>query len=170
MFDSGSVGANTANQQSAMVDFHDSGDAESEEQHEAATSPREVYFIDAAVPDVEMLICTLPATDEVVLLNSSEDGLVQMADYLNGLSELDVIHIVSHGKVGHVRAGAATLTQGNMVSYGTLLRSIGQSLASSGNILLHGCDLGSGDDKEDFVFELELLTGAGVAVSEKTLV
>ncbi|NJD07394.1 MAG: DUF4347 domain-containing protein, partial [Methylococcaceae bacterium] len=57
----------------------------------------EVVFIESNVPDIQVLVNGVKPGVEVVLLEASRDGLAQMAGYLEGRTDIDAIHIVSHG-------------------------------------------------------------------------
>lgn len=124
-----------------------------------------VYFIDASVPDIELLIAGLPDDAEVVLLQPDSDGVQQMADYLANREALDAIHILSHGGEGALYVGNSALNADNLASYQTALAQIGQALSDTGDILLYGCNVGASAAGESFVSELAAITGADVAAS-----
>lgn len=173
MFDAAGVatGAEVAEQSASESEAsaqaeHDSADPATPAA--IANETREVFFVDASVTDAQTLIDGLPEGAEVVLLNGTEDGFSQMADYLSGQQGIDAIHIISHGSDGNLHAGSTALNAGNMKAYSTVLRSIGQSLTAEGDILLYGCDIGMGEVGQAFVSELAQLTDADVAASDDT--
>ena len=142
----------------AAVDSSSSGNA----------SSTEVVFIDAAVEDADQLIAGLPEGTDYVLLSSDSDGVQQIADYLQGRDNITALHIISHGGEGEVTLGNVALNDGNLSSYTALLSAIGQSLTETGDILLYGCNIGSGDDGSAFLSSLAEATGADVAASDDT--
>jgi len=131
-----------------------------------ATSQRqEVVFVDSQVANLAELLAGLSGNAEVVMLDASKDGLQQMADYLQGRSGLDAIHLLSHGADGTVQMGNVWLSSGNLAEHSTALQSIGAALKADGDLLLYGCDVGQGDKGQSFLDQLAAITGADVAAS-----
>ncbi len=130
-----------------------------------ADSRQEVVFVDSQVKDYQQLVDGLKPGTEVVVLDASQDGLQQMADYLDGRSGIDAIHILSHGDVGKVQLGNDWLEGGDLASRSGLLNAIGQSLDSQGDILLYGCQVGANGEGQAFIDGLAAATGADVAAS-----
>jgi len=132
-----------------------------------ATSQRqEVVFVDSQVANLAELLAGLSGNAEVVVLDASKDGLQQMADYLQGRSGLDAIHLLSHGADGTVQMGNVWLSSGNLAEHSTALQSIGAALKADGDLLLYGCDVGQGDKGQSFLDQLAAITGADVAASD----
>ncbi|WP_225580461.1 DUF4347 domain-containing protein [Pseudomonas sp. PDM16] len=133
----------------------------------AATSDQrqEVVFIDGKVTNRQQLIDSIKPGVEVVTLDSSKDGLQQIADYLESRSGLDAIHILSHGDVGKISLGNSWLDSAALETQSGLLAEIGQSLARNGDILLYGCEVGAGEAGLDFIGRLANVTKADVAAS-----
>ncbi|WP_296217862.1 DUF4347 domain-containing protein, partial [Pseudomonas sp. UBA2684] len=138
---------------------------------DAATPPassdqrQEVVFIDGAVTNKQQLIDGLKPGIEVVMLDSSKDGLQQIADYLEGREGIDAIHILSHGDSGKVKLGDTWLDSAQIAANSALLADIGRSLDSSGDILLYGCHVGADGTGVEFIQSLAAATGADVAAS-----
>ena len=59
--------------------------------------PTELVFIGGNVDDLPALLASVRPGVEVVVLDSSQDGLAQMAEHLAGRSGQTAIHVVSHG-------------------------------------------------------------------------
>ena len=125
----------------------------------------EVVFIDGQVSNVGQLLEGLSANAEVVILDSSKDGLQQMADYLKGRENLDAIHLLSHGADGTVQLGNVWLASNNLAEHRAALESIGAALEADGDLMIYGCDVGQGDKGQAFIDELAAITGADVAAS-----
>ncbi|WP_240201610.1 DUF4347 domain-containing protein [Pseudomonas sp. PDNC002] len=132
----------------------------------AATSDQrhEVVFVDSKVANYQQLVANLKPGTEVVVLDGNKDGLQQIAQYLNGRSGIDAIHILSHGEEGEVHLGSTVLSADNLASKAAELSAIGDSLDADGDILIYGCDVakGSGDV---LLQQLSALTRADVAAS-----
>ena len=78
----------------------------------AATSAavtHEIVFIDSKVQDRETLLAGINPNAEVIVLDATRDGVDQIADALRGRSDVDAIHIISHGSDGQVQLGNAVL-------------------------------------------------------------
>ena len=131
----------------------------------ATTQRQEVVFVDSNIKDYEQLISGLKPGTEVVVLDANKDGLQQIADYLDGRSGIDSIHVLSHGKVGQVQLGSDWLDSADLASRSELLNAIGQSMASDGDILLYGCQVGANGEGRAFIDGLSAATGADVAAS-----
>ena len=132
-------------------------------------SGSEIVFVDPSVWDQNSLPPGFSdAGREVVVLDRNSDGIQQMADYLNGRSGVDAIHLLSHGDIGAVSpVGNAVLSGANLSSYTTQLATIGSALTADGDILLWGCGV-AGDEGVGFVQALADATGADVAASVDT--
>ena len=59
-----------------------------------------VLFIDSRVPDLQTLTAAAQPGARVVILQSEQDGVQQMADALQGMSGLESISVISHGDMG----------------------------------------------------------------------
>ncbi len=130
---------------------------------------RDVFFIDASLPDLFTLTSALPANAEIHLIDATQDGLEQIALTLRGLqgeSGIDAIHIFSHGSAGELSIGSTRLSSYNINSYAATLSQIGSSLSPSGDILLYGCNVGAGAEGLAFVESVARLTQADVAASD----
>ncbi|MBY4677661.1 DUF4347 domain-containing protein [Marinobacterium arenosum] len=124
----------------------------------------EVVFIVDNVTDFESLAAAVTPGVEVVVLDSRDDGLRQMADYLAGQSGIDAIHLISHGAEGQVNLGALTLDTATAEARAADLQTLGAALSAEGDLLLYGCEVAAGDG-QTFVAALSELTGADVAAS-----
>ncbi|WP_124514302.1 DUF4347 domain-containing protein, partial [Acidovorax sp. FJL06] len=124
----------------------------------------EIVFVESNVGDMATLLQSIGAGKEVHVLDAGEDGLQQMVDLLVGRSNIDAIHIISHGKEASVNLGALFLDQDNLSTHAAQLQGIGQSLNKGADIMLYGCDVGAGNGQA-FVNQLAIATGADVAAS-----
>ncbi|CAH0240591.1 hypothetical protein SRABI118_02704 [Massilia sp. Bi118] len=130
----------------------------------ASAARTEIVFIEDNIADYQTIASQAGAGREVVILDSRADGLQQIASALAGRSNVDAVHIVSHGAAGSLNFGALTLDQSTLSEHNTELQAIGRSLAPNGDILLYGCDVGAGSGSS-FVNDLAIATGADVAAS-----
>ena len=122
-------------------------------------------FIDPRIADIERLIAGLGTDIEVVILDAAQDGIAQIAEALAGVTDVDSIHIISHGSPGTLYLGSTVVTENDLGDYEHDLALIGDALAEQGDILLYGCSVGAGPAGESFIASLAEYTGADVAAS-----
>ncbi|MGL4325736.1 MAG: DUF4347 domain-containing protein, partial [Beijerinckiaceae bacterium] len=112
------------------------------------------------------MLADLNVTARVVVLDSTRDGVEQMAAALSGESDISAIHIISHGQSGNLHLGRAELTQETMQGqYADEFAAIRDRLSADADILLYGCDVGDGASGRDFVAALSQITRADIAAS-----
>ena len=126
---------------------------------------KEVVFIEDNVADYQTLIDGIGAGVEVVLLDSTQDGLAQMALWAESNSDYDAIHIISHGAEGQVNLGGFSLDNITVNTRSADLAQLGAALNEDGDLLLYGCDVASGEG-QDFIEALAQATQADVAASD----
>jgi hypothetical protein len=124
-----------------------------------------LVFIDAAVADYQSLIDGLVPGAEAIVLDLAQDGVEQITAALASRSNIQSVHIVSHGSSGSLQLGAATLNGESIDRYQTQLQGWRSALTEDADILLYGCDVAGDDSGEAFVRSLSQVTGADVAAS-----
>ncbi|WP_271411397.1 DUF4347 domain-containing protein [Pseudomonas sp. Q1-7] len=175
MFDgavAATVADTAASQPTDTPDAQDSATSELSTHDGLAATPtagtgdqrQEVVFIDNGVKDFQQLVAAIKPGTEVVVLDGSKDGLRQIADYLDGRSGLDAIHIISHGAEGQVLLGTSVLDMGSLQQRAGDLAAIGDALKADGDILLYGCDVAKGSG-QTLIQQIANLTAADVAAS-----
>ena len=126
----------------------------------------EVVFVDGRVPDPQSF-----AIDgrEVVVLNSEQDGLEQMAAALSGRTGVTAVHVVSHGGDGYLTLGSGNI-DANAVQSGheAALQAVAAALTADGDILIYACDFASGEAGQSTLQLLAQYTSADVAASSDT--
>ena len=135
--------------------------------HAAFTSPRgeTLVFVDPRVADYQQIVAGAAPGAKVVLLNTETGGLEQIAAYLQGHSNVDSVHILSHGAEATLQLGGDVLTNATIGAHQAALQTIGHALRSGGDILLYGCDVAAGTDGARFISTIAQLTGDDVAAS-----
>uniref|UniRef100_UPI001177D3F7 Ig-like domain-containing protein n=1 Tax=Crenothrix polyspora TaxID=360316 RepID=UPI001177D3F7 len=131
----------------------------------ATHTPTSVVFIDTSVADPAAIVAATDLSAEIVYLYANQDGVSQIADYLQGRTGIDNIQIVSHGDDGELFLGNTIVNNANLAAYSSQLEQIGQSLTANGDILLYGCDVAQTWVGQQFVSSISDLTGADVAAS-----
>jgi len=131
----------------------------------------EVVFVDDSVADFEQLIADLQAQRDAgravdfFVLDSQQDGIDQIAETLQRYSDLDAVHIVSHGSDGAVKLGGTWLRIGSLDGYAGTIAGWGSAFGADGDLLFYGCDLAASSRGELLVDSISALTGADVAAS-----
>ena len=129
-------------------------------------APKEVYFIWDNVKDWQQIAASLGPGARVYVLDSSKDGVEQIAAILKGERNITAIHIISHGSEGSLSLGTAVLDAESMQGeYRDELMVIGQALSENGDILIYGCDFAAGADGLQATAILSDITKADVAAS-----
>lgn len=100
-----------------------------------------------------------------MVLDSARDGLTQIAEAVANTSNIDALHIISHGNIGSLTLGSSSIDSSNLSDYQAQLVTIGNALSATGDILLYGCDVAQGDTGQQFIKQLAQYTGADVAAS-----
>ncbi|GJL51696.1 MAG: hypothetical protein NPIRA01_29230 [Nitrospirales bacterium] len=127
---------------------------------------REIVFIDTAVDDYRALMAGIDVNAEVVLLDTTRDGIEQIAEILKGRGGFNAIHIVSHGDKAQLQLGTSTLTVDSMnAEYADELAIIGQAFTDNADLLIYGCNFGEGQAGQTAAARLAQLTGADIAAS-----
>ncbi|MFD0917277.1 tandem-95 repeat protein, partial [Pseudahrensia aquimaris] len=128
---------------------------------------RDIVFIDGNVPDIGTILSELDPDVEVHILDLQSDGVGQMADIMDGRTEVAAIHIFSHGGEGFLSLGNGQLTTDTISgSHVESLMRIGASLSEGGDILIYGCNFGAGEQGQAAAERLSQVTGADIAASD----
>ena len=133
----------------------------------APSDRKEIVFIDTSVEDYQTLMEGIDLNAEVILLDSTRDGIEQIAEILGDRSDIDAIHIISHGNQGELYLGTGTLSMESMHGeYADELAIINQALSDEADWLIYGCNFGEGEIGWEAASRLAALTGADIAASD----
>jgi len=127
---------------------------------------KSLLILESRIKGYTSILANLAAETEYLVLDSTHDGLLQIAEALAGKSGYDSIQFFSHGSPGSLMLGSVALSLANMNDYAVPLSQIGSALTSSGDIMLYCCNVGAGDEGRAFLDALAALTGADVAASD----
>ncbi len=103
---------------------------------------------------------------DIVTLDSDHDGIAQISAYLRQHQDIDAVHVISHGADGEAVLGNSRLNTTTLDGYAQAIEGWQQALSGDADLLFYGCDLAAGNDGQDLVNSLTLLTGADVAASD----
>ncbi|SFQ82168.1 protein of unknown function [Pseudomonas sp. NFPP07] len=153
-----------ADQPSVSQDTHGQADA-APAAAPAAVPGLTVVFVDSRVKDADSLLQGLAPGTQVVQLGANQDGLQQIADYLDQHQGVSSVQIIAHGNAGDLWLGNSYLSADNVQARSAVLADIGQDMNAGGDILIYGCYTAEGERGLSFVDSLAQLTGRDVAAS-----
>ena len=104
----------------------------------ASEARHEVAFVDPALQNSKQLLSGLDKVIEVVSLQSGQDPLKQISDYLASHNNISALHLFSHGTPGNVTLGNTVLAADTLNEHAQQLESWKQSLTTDADILLSG--------------------------------
>ncbi len=129
-----------------------------------------IAFIDTQVENYQSLIAGVKPGTEVVVLDANKDAIDQITQILGDRSNIDSIHIISHGAPGSLQLGGGSLSlddiecdRHSLQQWFSRTDSIRKNRPT---ILLYGCCVAAGETGKAFVKRLSELTGARVAASQ----
>ncbi len=132
----------------------------------APSDRKEIVFIDTSVDDYHTLMEGINPQAEVILLDPTRDGMEQIAEILGERSDIDAVHLISHGDSGELRVGTGVLNVASMQGeHADELAIIKQALAADADWLIYGCHFGEGEAGKEAAHMLADLTGADIAAS-----
>ena len=129
------------------------------------SKPKEIVFIDQSIDNYQILIDQVRSGIVVHLLNAQQDGILQLTEILRQYSNLDALHIVSHGNAGYITLGNSVLSTASLKKYQQALFTWEAALNDSADILIYGCEVGQGEVGLTFVQELAKITSCNIAAS-----
>ncbi|MEG4959356.1 MULTISPECIES: DUF4347 domain-containing protein, partial [unclassified Microcoleus] len=128
------------------------------------TEISEIVFIDTAVADYQSLVAGVKPGIATVILDSKQDGIAQISEYIADCQEVSALHVICHGSPGSLQLGTAQLSLDTLNAYASELQKWGASLSAKAEILLYGCSVAAGWGKA-FVEQISHLTKAKIAAS-----
>lgn len=130
-----------------------------------AAYSKTIVFVDAAVSDLSGFLNVDDPRLEFFLIDSNEDGIGQIADALAGRSDVESVHIISHGQAGALLLGSSSVNRGDLSGYSAEMAIIGDALSDGGDLLIYGCNVAEGEIGQKFIQSISRMTGADVAAS-----
>ena len=128
------------------------------------TTRKEVAFVDTSVKDYETLVQGIGDNVEIYLVNS----LDEIQTILKHETEIDALHVLSHGSTGEITVGNDVLNQNTLAHYDALIQTIKNAMSENGDVLLYGCDVAANGEGQAFVNAVAASTDADIAASNDT--
>ena len=101
----------------------------------------------------------------VVSIDGNRDVISQITTALEGLANVPVLRIISHGNDGVLYFGNQSFDSSVLTSSALQVASWGSSLTADADILLYGCSIASTDAGKAFVLQLASITQADIGAS-----
>ncbi|BBB30134.1 DUF4347 domain-containing protein [Neptunomonas japonica] len=138
---------------------------------ENETARIELIIIDSAVSNQQQLLQQIIPPDshvnyQIHYLDQDSEGINQISELLNQYSQVDAVHILSHGKSDGVQLGSAWVNTETLNQQAEQITQWSSILTDDADILLYGCDVTSSEAGMNFVQALQRLTGADIAASD----
>jgi hypothetical protein len=128
--------------------------------------PNYYTLLRALVSDEDIPTLAYPSDTEVIILDIHSDGITQITDLLEEYEDITTLHIISHGDVASLSLGSAEVNKNTLLEYSELLGQWSSSFTESTDILIYGCNVGSGEEGMEFLQDFKSLTGADIAASD----
>ena len=102
---------------------------------------------------------------ELLILDNSRNGIEQITEYLTNQSNIESIHIFSHGDKAQLQLGNTIFESDDLEKYTEAIQSWNNALTDNADILIYSCNLASGSDGVTFINQFSQMAGADVAAS-----
>ena len=126
---------------------------------------REFAFVDPSVADLDVLLRGMRRQIAVSVLSGAEPAPREMARVLAQHPEIDVLHVIAHGRPGEASFTGGALSLESLEDHRDDLTRIGLALAADGEIRLWVCEAAAGDKGTAFIDALARNIGVPVAAS-----
>lgn len=131
----------------------------------------ELVFVDTAVPEFDQILADLEsqiATGralEVIQIAPDTDGIAVISDTLASRSQIETVHIISHGTDSGIALGSQWLSNVFVNAHEQQIIQWQHSLTEDADILLYGCNLAADSDGLALLSTLAGYTNADIAAS-----
>jgi len=102
-----------------------------------------IAFIDTQVENYQSLIAGVKPGTEVVVLDGNRDAIDQITQILRDRTNIDSIHILSHGSPGSLQLGDGSLSLENLEADCEKLQQGRSALTLGADILIYRCNVAS---------------------------
>jgi hypothetical protein len=124
-----------------------------------------LVVIDPSVDNLNALRRNVLPGSAVFVLNANQNGIQQISQILAGRTNLNSLHIISKGRSGALQLGNTTVTSGVLNQFRSQIARWGTSLRGTGDIVVYGSNVASGNLGAGFVRQLGQITRRAIAAS-----
>ncbi|MFK7840316.1 MAG: DUF4347 domain-containing protein [Bdellovibrionales bacterium] len=125
----------------------------------------EIAFIDMRIPDADILSNNLRDNVQVIYIDPTKDGFIQINNILSSQDAIDSAHIFTHADSNGFHLGNSLITSKTISDNAENFSAWHQHLSENSDILFYGCDLAENSDGRTLLATIAELTGADVAAS-----
>src|SRR4028119_2046243 len=129
---------------------------------------KEIVILDPTIPDSHHIASGIKPGTATYILETQPDALEQITTILAQHTDIEAVHIISHGSSGSLYLGTTELNSSNCENYTQQLQQWRNSLTTNASIILYGCNSAAGDRGRQFLTQLHQLTGANIAANPAT--
>jgi uncharacterized repeat protein (TIGR01451 family) len=126
---------------------------------------RELVFIDASIHEHDVIRGGLRPGVKAITIHPNEDGVERITQSLAAESNIQAIHIISHGQPGSLHLGLGAINIENLKTNLAAIHSWTKALAKGSELLLYGCNVAAGSLGVSFVDTFSSWLGIPVAAS-----
>ena len=128
--------------------------------------PSSLFVVDSRIADIDQLLKGIRRSAQVLHIDPGENAIARISQVLEvNTKGIDRLEILSHGQPGMVLLGRDRLDTAQLTQYQDTFKRWGQTLGQTGEIILHGCQVGAGQIGRAFVEQWHRLTGIGIAAN-----
>jgi filamentous hemagglutinin family protein len=131
----------------------------------SGSQKNDYIFLDATVKNYQNLLYGGEPGTTAVVVNPREHGIAKITSTLNGLTGITNLHIISEGDSGNFWLGKDFVSTEHLGIYRGDLQTWKASLSTNAAILLYACNLAEELAGQQFVSQLQNLTGVNIAAS-----
>ena len=130
--------------------------------HQTASS---LVIIDGSVDDLEVLKAGFEPGAEVVVLHPQLNGIEQISTLVSRRTNLQKVHLISHGSPGSLSLGTSSLSLNNIEDYAAEIQTWFAESVHKVSLYIYGCQVAAGKIGNDFIHRLAELTNADIAAA-----
>ena len=105
-------------------------------------------------------------TFEIIRIDSDDNGLQIISDTLATQSNVDAVHLISHGSDGNVNLGNVALSHNTLPDFEAAITQWGNAFTTDGDLLIYGCDFAATEDGKALAARISALAEVDVASSD----
>src|SRR4028119_574465 len=133
-----------------------------------SNQPSSIVILDPTVPDSNHIASGIKPGTATYILESQTDPCEQITTLLAQHTDIEALHIITHGRSGSLYLGTTELNSSNIENYTQQLQQWRNSFTPNASIILYGCDVAARERGHQFLTQLHQLTGANIAANPTT--
>ncbi|MEG4391177.1 DUF4347 domain-containing protein, partial [Microcoleus sp. BROC3] len=124
-----------------------------------------IAIIDPTIPECDRLLQGITPGIQTYTLETQIDAVAQITKILAKHTNIQTLHIISHGSSGTLYLDTTELNSSNIKNYKQQLQQWRRAFTPNANIILYGCNVAAGETGSQFLTHLHQLTGANIAAN-----